>query len=41
MSYRGNLDFGILVDRDQMPDVWKLIDWLREGLDELDPGGGS
>ncbi|HEX8205898.1 MAG TPA: wax ester/triacylglycerol synthase family O-acyltransferase [Solirubrobacteraceae bacterium] len=41
MSYRGNLDFGVLVDRDQMPDVWKLIGWLREGLDELDPGGGS
>jgi diacylglycerol O-acyltransferase / wax synthase len=38
MSYRGHLDFGILADRDQMPDVWKLIDWLRDGLDELDPG---
>ena len=38
MSYRGHLDFGILADRDQMPDVWKLIAWLREGLDELDPG---
>jgi diacylglycerol O-acyltransferase / wax synthase len=40
MSYRGHLDFGILADRDQMPDVWKLIGWLREGLDELDPGVG-
>jgi WS/DGAT/MGAT family acyltransferase len=39
MSYRGHLDFGILADRDQMPDVWKLIGWLREGLDELDPDG--
>ena len=36
MSYRGHLDFGILADRDQMPDVWKLIGWLREGLEELD-----
>ena len=30
-------DFGILADRDQMPDVWKLIGWLREGLEELEP----
>ena len=37
MSYRGHLDFGIVADRDQMPDVWKLIGWLREGLDELRP----
>jgi WS/DGAT/MGAT family acyltransferase len=37
MSYRGHLDFGVLADRDQMPDVWKLIGWLREGLDELKP----
>ncbi|MDQ3741274.1 MAG: wax ester/triacylglycerol synthase family O-acyltransferase [Actinomycetota bacterium] len=37
MSYRGHLDFGILADRDQMPDIWKLIGWLREGLEELDP----
>ena len=37
MSYRGHLDFGILADRDQMPDVWKLIGWLHEGLSELEP----
>ena len=37
MSYRGHLDFGILADRDQMPDVWKLIGWLGEGLEELEP----
>jgi WS/DGAT/MGAT family acyltransferase len=41
MSYRGHLDFGIVADRDQMPDVWKLIGWLRDGLDELEPGGGG
>jgi WS/DGAT/MGAT family acyltransferase len=35
MSYRGHLDFGIVADRDQMPDVWKLIGWLRSSLDEL------
>ena len=37
MSYCGHLDFGILADRDQMPDVWSLIGWLREGLEELRP----
>jgi diacylglycerol O-acyltransferase len=35
MSYCGHLDFGIVADRDQVPDVWKLVDWLRESLDEL------
>ena len=28
MSYCGHLDFGIVADREQMPDVWSLIDWL-------------
>ena len=37
MSYCGHLDFGIVADRDQMPDVWCLIDWLRGGLDALKP----
>jgi WS/DGAT/MGAT family acyltransferase len=37
MSYLGHLDFGILADRDQMPDVWSLIGWLQESLDELKP----
>jgi diacylglycerol O-acyltransferase len=35
MSYLGSLDVGIVADREQMRDVWKLIDWLRESLDEL------
>jgi WS/DGAT/MGAT family acyltransferase len=35
MSYCGSLDFGIVADREQMRDVWKLIDWLRDSLDEL------
>jgi WS/DGAT/MGAT family acyltransferase len=35
MSYCGHLDFGIVADREQMPDLWKLIGWLRESLDEL------
>jgi diacylglycerol O-acyltransferase / wax synthase len=37
MSYNGDLDFGIVGDRDQIPDLWCMIDWLREGLDELLP----
>jgi len=41
MSYCGHLDFGIVADRDQMPDVWELIGWLGEALDELRPGTGS
>jgi WS/DGAT/MGAT family acyltransferase len=39
MSYRGHLDFGIVADREQIPDVWKLMDWLREALEELKPVG--
>jgi WS/DGAT/MGAT family acyltransferase len=35
MSYCGKLDFGIVADRDQMPDVKKLLGWLSESLDEL------
>jgi WS/DGAT/MGAT family acyltransferase len=35
MSYCGSLDFGIVADREQMPDVALLMDWLEEALDEL------
>jgi WS/DGAT/MGAT family acyltransferase len=37
MSYLGKLDFGIVADRDQMPDLWSMIDWLGESLEELRP----
>src|SRR5205807_16966 len=37
MSYRGSMDFGIVADREQMPDVSKLMDWLHQALDELKP----
>src|SRR5256714_3341088 len=37
MSYRGHLDFGIVADREQMPDVASLMDWLAEELDALEP----
>ena len=39
MSYDGHLDFGIVADREQMRDVWKLIDWLGEELERLLPEG--
>jgi diacylglycerol O-acyltransferase len=35
MSYCGHLDFGIVADRGQMPDVALLMDWLDEALGEL------
>jgi WS/DGAT/MGAT family acyltransferase len=41
MSYCGHLDFGIIADREQMPDVWKLIGWLGDALDELKPAAPS
>lgn len=37
MSYCGKLDIGIVADREQMPDVWKLIGWLDEELRALMP----
>ncbi len=41
MSYCGQLDFGIVADREQMPDVWSLIGWLGEALEELRPPGAQ
>jgi diacylglycerol O-acyltransferase / wax synthase len=35
-SYCGHIDVGIVADREQMPDVWKLIGWLQDSLGELD-----
>jgi diacylglycerol O-acyltransferase len=35
MSYRGQLNFGIVADREQMPDVWSLSGWLSDALGEL------
>jgi WS/DGAT/MGAT family acyltransferase len=37
MSYCGSLDFGIVADREQMPDVASLIGSLGESLAELMP----
>jgi diacylglycerol O-acyltransferase / wax synthase len=35
MSYDGHCDFGIVADRDLMPDVNEMMGWLREELDAL------
>jgi hypothetical protein len=32
MSYSGHLDFGLIADRNQMPDVHVLMRYLREEL---------
>ena len=37
MSYMGHLDFGIVADREQMPDVALLMGWLGEELEALMP----
>ena len=37
MSYCGQLNFGIVSDREQMPDLWSMAGWLRESLEELRP----
>ncbi len=37
MSYCGSLDFGIVADREQIPDVWRLIGWLADELAALRP----
>jgi WS/DGAT/MGAT family acyltransferase len=36
LSYRDHLDFGIVVDREQIDDAWPLMRKLSEGLDEID-----
>jgi diacylglycerol O-acyltransferase / wax synthase len=35
MSYCGSLDFVLVADRDQMPDLRSLLRWLQDSLDEL------
>ncbi|MGH7749414.1 MAG: WS/DGAT domain-containing protein, partial [Candidatus Dormibacteria bacterium] len=35
LSYMGNMDFGIVADREQMPDAWPLADNLREEMEAL------
>jgi diacylglycerol O-acyltransferase / wax synthase len=40
MSYNGHMDYGLVADRDQMPDLWKLMDWLRDELAALREAAG-
>jgi WS/DGAT/MGAT family acyltransferase len=35
MSYCGHLDFGLVADREQMPDLGKLLGWLGQELEAL------
>ena len=34
-SYDGHLDFGLIACREMVPDVWNLVRYLAEALDEL------
>ena len=36
MSYRGSMDFGLIADRDQIPEIWDLIDALKRDLDAIE-----
>jgi diacylglycerol O-acyltransferase len=35
LSYLGNMDFGIVADREQMPDAWPLAENIRDELETL------
>ncbi|MFP5253151.1 MAG: WS/DGAT/MGAT family O-acyltransferase [Actinomycetes bacterium] len=35
LSYDGHLDFGLVACREMVPDVWRLVGYLAEALDEL------
>lgn len=34
-SYDGSVDFGVVTDREMVPDAWELAEYLRDSLDEL------
>ena len=34
-SYNGNLDFGFIACRELVPDLWTLVDYLHESMQEL------
>ena len=36
LSYRDHVDVGIVADREQMDDLWSLLDGMRRALDELE-----
>ena len=41
MSYRDHLDFGIVTDREQVDDVWSMLDGLRHALAEFQAIAGT
>jgi hypothetical protein len=40
MSYRDHLDFGIVADREQVDDVWSMMEGLRAALTEFERAVG-
>ncbi len=36
MSYRDSVDFGVVADRDQIEDVWPLVEGVQEALAALE-----
>ena len=36
LSYRDGVDVGIVADREQMDDLWSLLEGMRHALDELE-----
>ena len=41
MSYNGKLDFGLVACREMVPDIWKLVDYLGESLEEMKALAGA
>jgi len=41
MSYNGNLNFGIVADRDVIPDLGKMMHWLEDELEALSMPGAT
>ena len=39
-SYRGSVDFGFMVDRELVPDVWNMADRVKDALAELQEAAG-
>lgn len=40
MSYRGSVDFGFMVDRELVPDVWDMADRVKDAMVELQVAAG-
>ena len=41
MSYRDSMDFGLIADRDQIPEIWDLMDALRRDLEAIAAAAGG